>query len=198
MVAEPAQTAVPERWRFTVDEYHRMAGAGILGEEDRVELIDGELVRMSPIGDRHAAAVKRSNALFSARLAGRALVGIQDPVELSDRTEPQPDLSLLRPRPDFYSGRTPGPGDVLLLVEVADTSLEYDRGLKAGLYARSGIAELWLLDLVEEVLEVCRDPGPRGYGDRRRFRPGERVASLDFPDLDLDVADVLPPPAQSE
>ncbi len=124
---------------FTVAEYHRMAEAGVLGEDDRVELLEGEIVQMTPIGSRHAACVARLTHLFVDRLQGRAQVNVQNPVHLSERSEPQPDLALLRPRPDFYARAHPGPADVLLLVEVAETSSDVDWTVKIPLYAGAGV-----------------------------------------------------------
>ena len=179
------------RRRFTVDEYHRMAEAGILDEDDRVELLDGEIVEMTPIGPRHAGGVKRLNRLFTARLGERAIVDVQNPVVLDPHWEPQPDLTLLRPREDFYTGSHPRPEDVLLVVEVGETSLERDRGLKLAAYARARVPEVWWLDLPGEALEVCRDPAPDGYRDVRRLGRGERVAPVAFPDLELTADELL-------
>src|SRR5712692_11691964 len=122
-----------------VDEYHRMAEAGILTETDRVELIDGEIVEMTPVGSRHASVVKRLNALLTGRLGARAIVSVQDPIRLSKESEPQCDVVLLRPTPDFYAGSHPEPVDTLLLIEVADTSLPYDRGVKLPRYATARV-----------------------------------------------------------
>lgn len=132
--------AAPRRL-FTAEEYHTMLRAGILTADDRVELIEGEVLRMSPIGSRHAGGVNRLNDFFVRKLEGRAIVGVQAPVHLSDLSEPQPDLALLRPREDFYSHSHPTPGDVLLLIEVAETSADFDRAVKAPLYARAGVPE---------------------------------------------------------
>lgn len=181
------------RRRFTVDEYYRMADAGILNEDDQVELIEGEIVEMAPIGSRHAGHVDRLNQLFSRRVADRAIVRVQNPIWLSDYTEPQPDISLLRPRSDFYTSAHPRPQDVLLVVEVADTSIDYDREVKAPLYARLGIGEFWLVDLVRESIEVYRRPSPEGYLEVRRTQRGEGLAPEAFPDLELSVDDVLGP-----
>lgn len=175
---------------FTVDEYHRMVEAGILGEDDRVELIEGEVVQMTPIGSRHAACVAKLTALFS-RVQDRAIVWVQNPIRLGRHSEPQPDVALLKPRADFYAQAHPGPGDVLLVVEVAETSAAYDRELKVPLYARNGVAEVWLVDLAEERVEVYRQPAPRGYQDVRRLRRGERVAPQAFPDVGLTVDDIV-------
>lgn len=176
---------------FTVEEYHRMAAAGILSEDDRVELIEGEIVEMTPIGSRHASCAIRLNQLFSQRLGQRALVSVQNPIRLGERSEPQPDLALLRPRPDFYAQAHPEPRDVLLLVEVAETSGAYDREVKLPLYARAGIAEVWLVDLEHAGIEVYRQPGPQGYQFVQRVGPEARLAPQTFPDLALAVAEII-------
>lgn len=175
---------------FTVDEYERMAQAGILHEDDRVELIEGEVVQMTAIGARHAAAVARILALF-AGLRARAVLWPQNPLRLSQRSAPQPDVVLLKPRKDFYAGGHPGPADVLLLVEVMDVSASYDRGVKLPLYARHGIPEVWLVDLEQERVEVYREPRAEGYSSATVLRRGERLASAAFPDLALAVEDLL-------
>lgn len=176
---------------FTVEEYHRMAQAGILSEDDRVELIDGEIVEMTPIGSRHASSVNRLTQLFSERMQRRAIVSVQNPLRLGERSEPQPDLALLRPRPDFYARIHPGAEDVLLVVEVAETSGNVDRETKVPLYARAGIPEVWLVDLGGECIEIYREPRAQGYQEVRRVRRGERLALHTFPDLDLAVTDLL-------
>ena len=187
--------AVPERWRFTVDAYQRLAVAGILTEDDRVELVDGEIVRMSPIGDRHMAAVNRCNRAFSRTAGERALLSVQNPIDLDPYNEPQPDVALLRPRDDDYARGKPGPLDLLLVVEVADTSLAYDRQTKLPRYAAAGVREAWLLDLEANALEVHREPRPDGYAVIRRYRRGERVSPEALPDIALAVEDLLPPSA---
>jgi len=179
------------RRSFTVEDYHRMAGARIFGEDDRVELIEGEIVEMSPIGSRHGACVKRLNSLFSERLGRRAIVSVQDPVRIGEHSEPQPDLALLMPRPDFYASAHPGPEEVLLVVEVAETSADVDREVKLPLYARAGLPEVWLVDLAEERIEVYRQPRPQGYQEVQRLGRGQCMASQAFPDLELAVGDVL-------
>jgi len=176
---------------FTVEEYHRMAEAGILGEDDRVELIEGEIVEMTPIGSRHAGAVNRLNRLFSERVGEHAVVSVQNPIRLGERSEPQPDLALLRFREDFYASSHPGPGDVLLVVEVAETSAEYDRRVKVPLYARFGIPEVWLVDLEGEAVEVYRDPSPEGYRKAEVLRRGSSLSPSSFPDLELSVDEIL-------
>jgi Uma2 family endonuclease len=183
--------AVRQPYRFTVEDYHRMAEAGILGEDDRVELIEGEIVEMPPIGSPHGGTVKAFIHLFSKRVGDRALVAAQDPVRLSDISEPQPDLMLLRPRSDFYRGSHPTPADVLLLVEVADTSAAYDRSVKLPLYARAGITEYWLVDLERGVVEVHRSPGGDRYGEVQVFAAGARVSPASLPDVELGVTEIL-------
>src|SRR2546422_40952 len=156
--------------RFTVAEYHRMAEVGILTEKDRVELIDGEIVEMTPIAPRHASVVKRLTALLTSRLGARTIVSVQDPVQLSKESEPQPDVVLLRPSSDFYAEGHPEPVDTLLLIEVADTSLPYDRGVKLPRYAALGVREVWIVDVEDRAVEVCRAPTASGYRDTQRVR----------------------------
>jgi Uma2 family endonuclease len=176
---------------FTVAEYHRMAEAGILKEDDRLELIEGEVVAMSPIGSRHAACVKKVAALIRKLLGDAAIIGVQDPVQLDDRSEPQPDLSILRPSDDFYAAAHPGPGSVLLLIEVADASIFEDRTIKIPLYARSGIGEVWLVDLVRNVVELYSDPGAAGYAQIQRHERGATVVSSVLPGLRVPVSEIL-------
>jgi Uma2 family endonuclease len=163
------------RRRFTVGEYYRMADVGILNEDDRVELVDGEIVEMPPIGPGHGGCVNCLVWLFGQSLAGAAIVRVQNPIHLDEHNEPQPDVALLRPRTDFYRTRHPEPGDVLLIVEVADTSAAFDRRVKLPLYARFGIPEVWLVDLGKATIRVQRDPSPAGYRTARTVRRGERV-----------------------
>ena len=179
------------RRRFTVEEYHRMGLAGILREDDRVELIDGEIVEMTPIGSPHAGCVNRLARLFFAAAGQRAVVTVQNPISLPPGSEPQPDLVLLRPRGDFYAGGHPGPGDVWLVVEVADTSLTFDRTVKVPLYARAGIPEVWVVDLAGQRVEVYRRPAGGLYADVQRHERGQRLVCAAFPDLALSVDDAL-------
>lgn len=184
-------TTVPTRRRFTIYEYHRMADAGVLTEDDRVELLDGEIVEMSPIGSRHAGIVDRLNMLFARRLGRHAIVRVQNPIVLDDYSEPQPDLTILRARPDYYVGAHPRPGDVLLAIEVMDASVSYDRTLKLPLYAKKNLRELWLIDLPSEAVEVYRRPSASGYRDGQRFARGRRFAPLAFPRVHFRVAEML-------
>jgi len=184
--------AIPlTRRRFTVDEYYRMAEVGIFSEDDRVELIEGEIVEVVPIGSPHAGVVTRLNFLFSRLVGDRAIISPQNPLRLSPYSEPLPDLMLLCPRPDFYTTAHPRPDDVLLLVEVADASTEYDRRIKVPLYARSGVREVWLVRLRDGVVEVCRDPTPEGYREVQMVRRGDRLSPLALPDVALSADDIL-------
>jgi len=180
------------RYRFTVEEFHRMGEAGIFQEDDRLELIEGELVRMSPVGSRHAACVKRLVDLFLPLQAGRkVLLGVQDPVRLDDRTEVYPDVSLLRWRSDYYASGHPGPEAVLLVVEVSETSLAYDREVKVPLYARAGVPEVWVVDVEGQALWVHRLPEGEAYREVWRLEAGEEVAPEAFPEHRLRVQDIL-------
>ncbi len=180
------------RRRFTLDEYHRMGETGILGEDDRVELIEGEIIEMSPIGSRHAGTVARIHHIFSTRLGDRAVVWGQNPLLLTrHQSEPQPDVVLLAPRADFYTGRLPEPPDVGLLVEVADSSLLYDRRTKLPLYARSGVVEAWLVDLEAGRVEIHRGLAGGRYREVQLPRPGETFAPRAFPDLIVTLGDLL-------
>lgn len=152
------------RHRITVADYHRLTEAGVLGADDRVELLDGQLVDMSPIGPRHAVVVDALMYSLIGTVAERALVRVQQPVVLDTRNEPQPDITVVRRPWRGYPETHPGPGDVFLLVEVADTSLATDRGAKRELYARAGIAEYWLADLTTDRVHVHRKPANGSYG----------------------------------
>jgi Uma2 family endonuclease len=143
---------------FNVTEYYRMAEAGILTEADRVELIDGEIVKMSPIGSLHAACVRQLDAMLQRQTEQYALVSVQSPIRLSDFSEPEPDVALLRPRSDHYAQAHPAPADVLLVIEVADTTAMSDRNVKVPLYARAGIPEVWLIDLQQDLIEIYAQP----------------------------------------
>lgn len=180
----------PTRYRFTVDDYYRMAEAGILREDDRVELIDGEVVQMSPIGSKHASAVDTLTRFFIRSLADRAHVRSQNPVRLSPHNEPEPDLALLLPGEGRYADAHPGPADVLLLIEVSDSTLAYDRDVKLPLYSSFGIPEVWIIDLKRRRLTVYREPRADGYALARTVEHDESVAPLAFPDLALSLGEL--------
>ncbi len=178
-------------YQFTRAEYHRMVAAGILAEDARVELIEGEILEMSPIGRRHKACVDRLTDIFAPSVRGTAIVRVQSSIVLGERNEPEPDLALLRRRDDFYADADETPADVLLVVEVADTSEAYDRRTKAPLYARHGIPELWIADLNRDQITVYRDPTPHGFATTRVARRGESISPLAFPVLTIAVNDIL-------
>ena len=181
-----------KRRRFTLEEYHRMGETGILADDPRIELISGSVVVREPTGSRHAGTVDRLAHLFISRLARRAVVRIQNPVTFPDEmSELQPDLALLRRRTDFYVGAHPGAPDVVLLIEVADSSLRLDRRVKIPLYARAGVAEVWLVDLTAERIEIFREPSGGRYGSVVRMDRGANLSPLAFPDLALVVDDLL-------
>ena len=165
MVTSAPPVPALEHRLFTVDEYHAMARAGILHEDDRVELIDGILVKMAPVGPRHFHCVARLTKLLALQTHSYAAINVQSPVRLDERNEPEPDLMLFRA--DLDASRLPGPEDVFLLVEVADSTLETDRAVKVPLYARAGIAEVWIVALREDRVEVYREPSNGRYKQMR-------------------------------
>ena len=168
-----------------------MAEVGILNEEDRVELIRGEIVQMAPIGRDHASCAARLNHLLLGRLHGRVVLWPQNPLVILPDSEPEPDIILLAWRDDFYRQALPGPEDVALLIEVAGSSLRYDRGLKGPLYADAGVRDYWIVDLEGDALEVHRDPRATGFQRVERVPRGASLAPLSFPDVTLGVSDIL-------
>lgn len=181
-----------QRRLLTLDEYHQMIETGILSEDERVELIRGEMVEMAPIGNRHAGCVRWLNRSFSSRLAFRAMVDVQNPVTFENQqSEPQPDVALLQYREDWYRAQLPGPEDVLLVVEVADSSLAYDRDVKIPLYAEAGIREAWLVAFPSDSVFSYRDPSPTGYRKVREYRRGDVIAPEAFPDERFTVDEIL-------
>ena len=175
---------LPARHKLDTDVYHRMVEAGVFDQQDRIELIEGELIDMAPIGQGHAAVVGGlAHALFMA-CGNRAIVWPQNPVQIDRSSAPQPDLAVLRPRPDFYAtGDRPGPADILLLVEVADTSLQFDRTVKLPIYAQNGVAEYWIVDLKRRVIGVYRGPRGRDYAVMTTHHAGETLALAAAPEI---------------
>jgi Uma2 family endonuclease len=176
---------------FTVDEFYRMADAGIFTEHDRVELIDGEIIQMSAIGVRHAGCVNRANTFFTESFGRNAVVSIQNPLRLTTYTEPTPDIVVLKPREDFYSSHRFTPEDVLLVVEVADTTLRYDRNVKIPRYAAAGILEVWIEDLNSNVLLIYRDPAKGTFRAELTLHRRDSISPLAFPDVTFKVEDLL-------
>ena len=180
-----------QRRLFTVQEYHLMSEAGVFANNERVELIEGEIIQMAAIGKRHAARVDRLARLFSQISESLVIFRVQNPICLDDKSEPQPDIALVQRRADFYEESLPNSQDILLLVEVADSTVNYDRDVKVPNYARSGIREVWLWDLEVNCLEVYRNPTANGYTLMQKFERGEVVSPLAFPDFEVSVDLIL-------
>ena len=177
--------------KFTIEQYHKMTEVGILNEQERVELIRGEIIKMSPIGLRHAATINRLNQLFQQRLGQRIIVSIQNPIQLADTSEPQPDVALLKPYPDFYETKIPTPEDIFLLVEVVDRSLNYDGDVKIPLYAENRIIEVWLVDVNNQSIKVYRQPEGNSYQDVQNFTRGQSISPLAFSDIIITVDEIF-------
>ena len=189
--AVPQAAVEVPRHRFTVDDFALLGAAGVFTEDDRVELIDGDIRDMTPIGQPHAWIVSRLTRRVVLRLADRGYVSVQNPLRLDDHTEPRPDLVVARGGEDDYAERHPEAGDVLLVVEVADSSLRYDRAEKMPRYARAGIPEAWLVDVAADAVTVHTGPGPGGYAREQVFRPGEEIESVAVAGLRVTVAEVV-------
>lgn len=184
--------AVPARLKLTVAQYRLMGERGILRPDQRVELIDGEIIEMAPIGPPHAGILNRLNRRLVGLCEGRAVISPQHPLELDHYSEPQPDICLLRWRESFYADRHPTAADVLLLIEISDSTLRYDRGTKLALYARTGVQRYWIVDVHDPAIVVFGDPAADGYRSECRFRAGERIAlGPELPGLQVDVAEIL-------
>jgi Uma2 family endonuclease len=188
---KPSGRRLPARRLFSVDEYYRMAEAGILGPDERVELIDGEIIEMAAMGSPHGGCVTALTQLMVLRVAEHGLVRAQLPVRLSALSEPEPDVALVRMRPNYYRDAHPTVTDIYLLIEVADSSLSFDRRRKLPLYAREGVPETWLVDLLHEQIEVYRRPENGRYQDVETFARGASLSPSAFPDLRITVDEIL-------
>lgn len=186
-------TTVMTRRRFCVKEYFMMAEAGIFGEDDRVELVDGEIVDMAAVGSYHAGCVDVLNYQFSKRVPEGIIVRVQSPVKLNEITTFQPDLAILYPRDDFYMDSHPTPEDVLLIIEVSDSSIDYDRNVKIPRYAQAGVPEVWQVNLVYGLIDRFNDLDPVTvrYRSTQRFSPGQQIVPTQLPDISLNVSDIL-------
>jgi Uma2 family endonuclease len=173
--------SVPERMRISVDRYRKMVETGVLTEYDRIELIDGDMINMAPIGPNHAAVTARLNRLFVLSAGDSAIVSPGGPIKLGEYSEPQPDLMLLKPRADFYAAQIPTPPDVLLLVEVSDSSLAFDQSIKRALYARHGVAEYWVVDLPGQCIHVYCEPTADGYAETLKRGQTDTVSPRAMP-----------------
>ena len=190
-----SRPAAPTRRRFTVSEYYAMGEAGILAPDERVELLDGDVILMAAVLDWHAFVVDWLNENLMLPLQGRAQVRIQNPTRLSDYSEPEPDVMLLRRRDDFYRSGHPAPADVLLLIEVSDSSLTFDRNRKLPRYAAAGIPETWIVNRPDRRIESYSDPIGDEYATVQHYGAGESIAPRAFPDVVLQVDRIIPPEA---
>ncbi|MEM7556237.1 MAG: Uma2 family endonuclease [Cyanobacteria bacterium P01_A01_bin.84] len=179
------------RRKFTVEQFHKMAESGILNEDDRVELIRGEIIEMAAIGTKHAACVNRLNNVLPRKLGDKVVMNIQNPVGLDDSSQPQPDVVLLQPREDFYASAHPQPQDVFLIIEVADSTIKYDREVKVPLYSQKGITEVWLVDITSECVEVYWEPVNDAYKEVQKFSRNESLFIHAFNDINISVNEIL-------
>jgi Uma2 family endonuclease len=181
----------PTKHRFNVNEYYRMGETGVLPPDARVELLDGEIIDMSPIGPFHSGVTKYLIKVFSNAAKERWVLAVADPVRLDDYSEPQPDIMLVKLNSDFYRNKHPEPSDVYLLIEVADSSLERDLLEKLPKYARAGIPEVWIINLNDETIEIYRQPNFTAYGSKAVLSAGDFAKPEAFPDVSIDVKDLL-------
>jgi Uma2 family endonuclease len=177
--------------KFTVQQYHLMHEAGVFTEGDRYELINGEIREMSPIGIKHAVCVAKTARLFQIKLGDRAFIWTQNPIILRNYSEPQPDLAILKWRDDFYASALPTPEDILLIIEVADSTIAYDREVKMPLYDVNGIPEMWLFDVNQQIIEGYTQPSSSGYKRMQRYEQGDTLAMNAFPELNFNWEDLL-------
>ncbi len=169
--------------KFTVPQYHLMHEAGVFTEGDRYELINGEIREMSPIGIKHAVCVARLTKNFERKLGDRTIIWTQNPILVSDYSQPQPDLAVLKWRDDFYASALPTPDDILLIIEVADSTIAYDRAVKSPFYAANGIPAMWLFDVNQQIIEGYSQPSPSGYKKMQRYEQGDTLAINAFPEV---------------
>jgi Uma2 family endonuclease len=184
-------TVSPRKHLTNLDEWRRLGEAAIFPPDSRLELIEGEILEMAPIGFNHAGHVIRLINFFTPLVAGKAIVNAQNPLQLGDLSEPQPDFMLLKPNPDFYTSRHPVASDVLLLIEVADSSLAFDQNQKQRLYALHRIPEYWLLNLIDNCLEVYRRPRGDLYEEKTTLRAGDSVSLSQLPGITVQLSDIL-------
>ena len=183
--------STPHPKKFTTEAYHKMSELGLFQEGDRLELIKGEIIEMSPVGWKHASCVKRLNHLLMKKLGDQVIVGVQDPIQLDNNSEPQPDLVLLKPRSDFYANKHPQAKDILLLIEVSDSSLEYDRTVKIPLYAENQIGEVWLVDLNASCLEIYRKPYQNYYQNIQKLSLINNIILSNFPEVEIKINELF-------
>ena len=179
------------RKKFTITEFEQMAETGIIKDEDRIELIEGELIEMGKIGKRHAACVDRLNDLFRDKFGKRVLVRSQNPIQLSDYSQPQPDLAILTRKSDYYETAHPTPDDIFLLVEVADTTIKFDQEIKIPLYAKHNILEVWLVNLNQEIVEVYYQSNINSYTTKKIFTKKQIISPISFPEIKINVSEIF-------
>jgi len=189
---------VPSVRRFTVQEYYHLAEAGILAPDERVQLIEGEVLIMSPQGPRHASAITRANNCFSRLLSDNVVVRIQAPIHIDKHSEPEPDVVLAKPDPKEYSDHHPAPKEILFVMEISEATLDYDRTTKSRLYARAGIIQYCILNIKMRELEDYRDPGSSGFRSKATYRANQSFSLVAFPDTEIDVSYLLPPSPASK
>lgn len=190
-IADPTIPKAPTKHRFTVDQYYKMGEVGILGLEQRTELIEGEILEMSPIGAKHSGSINRLNRIFAGLVGNQAIISIQNSIRINNHSEPQPDIAILYWREDFYVESLPIPSEVFLLIEVADSTLKYDREVKAIIYAKASIPELWIANIEAQVFEVYRQPSETGYQQVQIYGKGEIINLLMLPNVAIAVNDIF-------
>ncbi len=190
-VMQKIETTLPLRL-WTVEEYHRIAEVGIFGADERVELLDGKIIWMSAKGTAHTSSVGRTNKLLQNRLGNRAWVAIQDPVKLNERSEPEPDIAVVKVDPLDYADHHPIPPEIYLIIEVADSSLKLDCETKGKAYSKAGISDYWVLDVVSRQVHIFREPSEDGYQSEKILAEDETISPLEFPDLRIQVLEMLP------
>lgn len=198
--ATPIQTeplretsGAPRPYKFTVDEFEMMGTAGIFGEDDRVELIEGEILQMSPIGTHHMSVVNRLNMIFAQAVGKSAIVSVQNPIVVNRYNEPEPDLVILKYRDDFYKDTRPRIDDIIVLIEVADTTAHYDRTRKKSIYAKNGVREFWLVDVRQGQVEQYTNPGTDDYRDLTILKDDVKISPKALPELQFEVLEILGP-----
>jgi len=177
--------------QFTTQQFHLMHEAGVFSEGDRLELINGEIKQMSPIGRKHAACVNRLVTVLTRKLGDQIVLSVQNSIRLDDKSEPQPDLAILKPRDDFYEEGLPTPSDILLIIEVADSTIAYDREVKAPLYAAAGIPEMWLFDVNKKAIEGYSQPSASGYKRMQRYEQNDTLSMIAFPDVSFNWSELI-------
>jgi Uma2 family endonuclease len=183
--------ALPARKIFTVHDYHKMIDAGVFVGNSNYELIEGEIVKKMTVGNYHISCVNRLTMLLASKLSGKAIVSVQNPVIVSDISEPEPDVTLFKFREDFYASRKATAEDVLLLIEVSDSTVSYDRSVKVRLYAEAEVHEVWLVNLPRQILEVYTEPISGKYKVVKKYEKTQTVSPKLLPEIKLKISDII-------